>query len=126
MATCTNCNTALSLDYSPSVLNMKGLMQGYSYSDFIDFFDESGTAEDITGDTFEMVIEGSDGSTVASLTTVGGITVGGLEIEGQNRLKFLISDPVTDLADTYTYTLILVNATTGDNYPVVVGKIVVV
>jgi hypothetical protein len=125
MADCADSRTLL-LDYSPSTLNMSGLRVGYSYSDHIEFFDETGAAEDITADTFRMVIKNAAGTTVATLVLTGGLLVGGLEIEGDNRLNYLIKAPVTAAAGIYTHELILVDPTTGSEFPIAVGQIRVV
>ena len=117
--------TSISVDYSPGVLNLLNLQEGYSYADFLEFFDLDGVVEDITTYDFTMVIKDDAGTTVSTLTT-GSITADGLEIEGDNKLNFLIGTDVTGTAGVYTLTLRIADPALGSNYVLAIGKIKVV
>lgn len=107
---------------------MNNMQVGASYADFFDFFEVVNGAlqdEDITGDDFTLVVKDSTGATISTLTT-GVLLTDGLEIEGTNRLNYLIGTGVTGTAGIYTYTLFLNDPSNGSNFPVTVGKIKVV
>lgn len=122
---CPTCSTTVTIDYSASVLNLTGMKEGFAFGDFLEFFDEDGAALDITGDIFEWEVFDSTLTLVATLVLTGGVLVGGLEIEGTNKLNFLFGSPVTDTAGTYTHRLILTDPVNGNDAPIAIGKIIV-
>ena len=104
-----------------------GMRVGFSYGDYIEFFEEDGkTALDITADTFILEVSSDSFATlVTTLVLTGGVLVGGLEISDTNRLNYLIGSPVTDTAGVYQARLILTDPLWGNNEPIAAGKIIV-
>jgi len=120
----SNCaDDAKTLDFGASVLNITNLSVGYTYGAYVDFFNEDGSAMDITGDDFRMEIRNSAGVLVETLILTGGIAVGGLEFSGTKRLNFKIGTGTTVTAGVYDFKIIIITAAYGDENPIVEGKI---
>ncbi len=123
----TSCNSKVTIDYSAAEMDFIGMRVGFSYGDYIEFFEEDGkTALDITADTFILEVSSDSFATlVTTLVLTGGVLVGGLEISDTNRLNYLIGSPVTDTAGVYQARLILTDPLWGNNEPIAAGKIIV-
>jgi hypothetical protein len=122
----TSCDKVV-IDYSASEADFIGMKVGYSYGDYIEFFEDDGkTPLDITGDTFTWEVSNDGFATlITTLVLTGGILVGGLEISDTNRLNYLFGSPVTDTAGVYQSRVILNDPVWGNNEPVAAVKIVV-
>jgi len=115
------CKTSNTIDFSPGVINFKGLKVGHSFPDEWAFTDDLGAAIDISSFDFDMIIADSTGAVVDTLT-LGTVLTTGLEYVATNKLKMLIGAPTTNLAGVYTYQLIITEPG-GGNYPWFIGSI---
>ena len=118
MSNCTT--TAINTKFCPVTWNLTCLNVGYTYSDEITFKDQAGAAIDISSDDFSMEVY-DEAATLVHTNTIGS----GLEIIGTNKLRVTIGAPVTDNFGTYTHKIIWTRVSTGENFPVMAGKIVV-